>query len=168
VRGEAVGFHDELGLGPGEVDLVALDPAVDLRWWKTVAVDEGEEAPLELALRHLRRALSCLQELRTAATRIVVNDSYEGGQVEESPVFRFVDGSREILSAQDVGEVQEGSRQGRDRGALMHSHLIVGQPARAVDTQALAAQASRARRDRDVRQSRCARADVPVCGGISV
>jgi hypothetical protein len=49
VRGEAVGFHYELGLGPGEVDLVALDPAVDLRLRKTVAVDEGEEAPLAMA-----------------------------------------------------------------------------------------------------------------------
>jgi hypothetical protein len=57
VGGEAIGFHDELGLGPGEVDLIALDLHVDLRAREVVAVDEGEEALFELAFRHFRRAL---------------------------------------------------------------------------------------------------------------
>jgi len=82
VSDEAVGFDDELRVGPCEVRFVALDLGVDLGAGKVVAGNDGEEAPFQLCLRHLRWTLGCGQELGAAAARAGANDGSEGSQVE--------------------------------------------------------------------------------------
>ena len=103
MSGEAVGLDDKTLLRPGEIDLVAFDAGVDLGPRKAVALDDGEEALLQVAYRHFRRPLGRLQELGAASARVVVNYSCEGGHVEAPLILRFVDGSLQRLPTQNVG-----------------------------------------------------------------
>lgn len=57
-------------------------------------------------------------------------------------VLGFMHRPLEVLEAQDVREVQQGSCQGRDRYAFVDGDLIAAEPAGPVDAQALAADPS--------------------------
>lgn len=74
----------------------------------------------------------------------------------------------EVLEAQDVREVQQGSCQGRDRYAFVDGDLVAAEPAGAVDAQALAADPSGPGRNRDVHEGGSARTDIPVRRRIDV
>jgi hypothetical protein len=91
VGGEAVGLDHETGVGPGEIDFAALDPGVDLGPRKVVAIHHLEEALLELGTGELGWAPSGPEELGPAPPWIVMNDGYEGGQVEQAQVLGFID-----------------------------------------------------------------------------
>jgi len=79
-----------------------------------------------------------------------------------------VNGSFEVLWTKHVVEVEQGARHGCDRDALVHGHVLGGQPPRAVDSQAPPTHASGARRDGHMNQGGRALTDVPVGRGIKV
>jgi len=105
VRREAVELDDQVGLGPVEVDFVALDSSARFGPREPVSLDQCEEPVLERALGQLERPFGYLEEPGAAAARVPVDCGNDGGHVQEAQVLRFVDGSLECRSLQDVGEV---------------------------------------------------------------
>lgn len=89
-------------------------------------------------------------------------------KVEEAEVLGFMHRPLDVLEAQDIREVQQGSCQGRDRYAFVDGDLVAAEPAGAVDAQAPAVHTSGASRDSHMDQGGRALTDVPVRRRIDV
>jgi hypothetical protein len=85
-----------------------------------------------------RRLRGGLQQPGAPPPRVGLCDGNEGGQVEEPQVVRLVHGALQRLFGENVGEIEQGSRDGRDRDAVLRGDVLGAQPAGAVDADAVA------------------------------
>jgi hypothetical protein len=75
VGGESVGLDDQMGVGPGKVDLVTGDGGADGWARNLVAAAEGEEIVFQVGAGALRRLFCQGEEFAAPAARIRLNDS---------------------------------------------------------------------------------------------
>jgi len=118
---------------PYEVSLVALDPDAAPRRLDPVSLEEREESILQLRPCPVQAPSSQLQQLRAAATRVVMNDSFEGGHVESVQVFRLRDHPLQCLALKNISQVQEGPGHGCHGNPTPHRHVLGPKPARPVN-----------------------------------
>jgi hypothetical protein len=95
--------------------------------------EEGQKPILELGSRAVPRAADRCHQLCARSSRIVLNCSIDGSQVELVCVLRLRYCSFQCLSFEYIAEVQEGARQRRDRDAVPDRHVLRPQPPRSMD-----------------------------------
>ena len=100
VKAPAVRFHDQAGVGPEEVGVVAEDAHVDLRLGQAGLPDEGEELALELGAGPGDRVGDLgqggPQSLRRAARR-AVEEVLDGAAVEELEALGRLEHGAQLL-----------------------------------------------------------------------
>jgi hypothetical protein len=111
VGGEAVELGDQALLGQEAVDLLAVDPSVDVRPGESVGVEKGEEPELELALGDAAADVAGgeqpLDGGRPRAGRVPRDEVGEGGRAAEALDLRLRRRPLEVVVRDDRGEVQE-------------------------------------------------------------